>query len=203
MLFPRIHTPLHIFEPRYCQMTEAALLGEQRIVMAVIRPEFVGDAGGDPPIFEVACTGVIAESQRLQDGRFHILLRGTERVRILAEEARPAGQLYRRAEVQPLADPCPPEAAERIATMRIRIDALVGELLEDARVEDPLVSIRGIGDAAFVNSLCNALPFSTPEKQELLEADGILERCRRLLEILEFATAEQKAERVPNSTALH
>jgi Lon protease-like protein len=203
VLFPRVRTPLHIFEPRYRQMTEAALAGEQRIVMAVIRPEFAGDASGDPPIFDVACLGVIAESQRFPDGRFNILLQGTERVRILAEDTRPAGQLYRSAEVRSLADPCPPEDAVQITTLRIRMSALVGELLEDADAEDPLGSVRDIDDAAFVNSLCNALPLSTPEKQGLLEAEGILGRCRCLIEILEFATAEQKARRVPNSSALH
>ena len=106
VLFPRVRTPLHIFEPRYRQMTEAALAAEQQIVMAVIRPQFADDAAGDPPIFDIACAGVIVESQRFPDGRFHILLHGTERVRILAEGRRPAGQLYRSAPVRSLADPC-------------------------------------------------------------------------------------------------
>lgn len=203
MLFPRIRTPLHIFEPRYRQMTEAALAGEQRIVMAVIRPEFVVAAAGDPPIFEVGCAGVIAESERLPNGRFHILLQGTERVRILGEETRPSEQLYRSAEVRALADPCPPEAAEEIAVMRSRMSLLVGELIEGADAEEPLGSVRDIDDAAFVNSLCNALPLSAPEKQSLLEADGIPQRCRCLIEILEFAHAEQQARRVPNSTVFH
>jgi len=203
VLFPRIRTPLHIFEPRYRQMMEAALAGERRIVMAVIRPDFVGDASGDPPIFEVACTGAIAESERLPDGRFHVLLQGTERVRILREDTRPTGQLYRSAEVRALADPCPAEAAEQIATMRAQMSSLVGELIEGADADDPLGSVRNIDDAAFVNSLCNALPLSAPEKQNLLEADGILARCHCLIEILEFARAEQGARRVPNSTVLH
>jgi Lon protease-like protein len=203
VLFPRVRTPLHIFEPRYRQMTEAALAGDLRIVMAVIRPAFVGDASGDPPIFDIACTGVIADSQRLPDGRYNLLLQGTDRVRILREVARPAGQLFRCAEVQPLGDPCPPEAAEQIGILRVRMSALVGELLEGDDAEDPLGSVRDIDDAAFVNSLCNALPLSTPEKQALLEADGILGRCRSLIEILEFANAERSARRVPNSTVLH
>jgi len=203
VLFPRIRTPLHIFEPRYRQMAEAALAGERRIVMAVIRPEFVADASGEPPIFDIACAGAIAESERLPDGRFHIMLQGTERVRILREETRPTGQLFRSAEVRPLADPCPPEAAARISEMRSRMSSLVGELIEGIHGEEPLASVRDIDDAAFVNSLCNALPLSTPEKQALLEAEGILERSRCLIDILEFARAEHRARRVPNSSVFH
>ena len=39
VLFPRVKTPLHIFEPRYRQLTEHALAGERRIGMVAVRPE--------------------------------------------------------------------------------------------------------------------------------------------------------------------
>ena len=65
VLFPRVKTPLHIFEPRYRQMTEAALDGDRRIGMVVVRPEHVEAIAGDPPLFEVGCEGVISDSKKL------------------------------------------------------------------------------------------------------------------------------------------
>ena len=52
--------------------------------MILIRPD------ADPmqlraPIFEVGCAGRIAESERLADGRFNLLLHGERRFRVLRE----------------------------------------------------------------------------------------------------------------------
>jgi len=63
--------------------------------------------------------------------------------------------------------------------------------------------VRDIDDASFVNALSNALPLSAPEKQGLLEANGVPERFARLVEILEFTRAERLARRVPISGVLH
>jgi len=202
-LFPGVRTPLHIFEQRYRQMTRSALAGDRRIAMAVIRPDFLGDVAGDPPVFEIACAGTIIESEQLGDGRFHILLRGDERVRLLGEEPPGAGQLYRSARVQRLVEECPADASERIAAMRSRLAELVGDLLGTPGDAHLLGSAKGLDDRAFVNSLCAALPLATPEKQGLLEMNDIPGRCHHLIEILEFMQAEGRRRRVPNSSALH
>src|SRR5512139_2597723 len=39
VLFPGTYLPLHIFEPRYRAMTEAALSGDEVIGMVLIRPD--------------------------------------------------------------------------------------------------------------------------------------------------------------------
>ena len=73
VLFPQIHCPLHIFEPRYRQMTQAALDGDRRIGMVAVRPDAVSEIRGDPPVFHVGCVGTIVEHQQLDDGRFNLL----------------------------------------------------------------------------------------------------------------------------------
>jgi Lon protease-like protein len=201
VLFPRLQTPLHVFEPRYRQMTEAALAADGRIVMCVVRPETTGDMAGDPPVFPVACAGVIREHRRLPDGRFHILLQGSERVRILEEPARPAEQLYRSARVAALPDRCDAESELRIAAMRPRLIERVGELLGETEISPE--RFRDIDDPAFVNALCNALPLAPPEKQALLETDELGDRCARLIELVDFAIAAGRARRVPESGSVH
>ena len=84
VLFPGTYLPLHIFEPRYRAMTEAALGGDQVIGMVLIR----GDADAmqpRAPIFEIGCAGRIVESERQADGRFNLLLHGERRFRIRQE----------------------------------------------------------------------------------------------------------------------
>src|SRR5690242_21263889 len=84
VLFPRVMLPLHIFEPRYRQMTADALSSDRLIAMVLLRSAD-GQYEERPALHPVACLGKIVADQRLDDGRFHILLRGLSRARIASE----------------------------------------------------------------------------------------------------------------------
>jgi len=91
--------PLHIFEPRYRQMTKDALDTHRIIVVTQILP---GDAvNGQPPIARVAGAGAIVEAHELPDGRFNILLEGRARVHLTELPFVPP---YRRARGEILED---------------------------------------------------------------------------------------------------
>lgn len=207
-LFPQVRAAFHIFEPRYRQLTRHVLAGDGRLVMATVHPDHADQMAGDPPVFPIACAAVIRNSRRLPDGRFHLLLLGTHRIRILEEPARPAETLFRSARVEALDDACEPAEAAHRAALRSRVLALVGELTAGREVangasELAAESLHAMDDAAFVNALCSSLPFSTLEKQGLLEADGIARRLERLIETLSFSRASGEAGRVPNSRRFH
>jgi len=203
VLFPHIDIPLHIFEPRYRQLTEHALADDRRIAMVVVRPENVAEMAGDAPVFSVGCAGSIERFHRHADGRYDIVLRGTRRIRIEDEPARPAERLFRSAIVSFLDDGCAPEAAARVSEMREQVVGQALELFGDRASEMSRESFDGIDDAAFVNVLCAVLPFSTLEKQALIEANGIPERLAALSDLLSFARIEMQSRRVPNSGAFH
>jgi Lon protease-like protein len=200
-LFPHARVPLHVFEPRYRQMTAHALAGERRIGMVAVRPEHLARIADDPPVFAIGCAGVVEEAVRRDDGRYDVVLRGTERFRIL-DEALPEGErLYRVARIEPLADAFD-EAREGIPLQGLRADAidLLSQLLrfalpsdpEGARAARPLDPRRfsGIDDVTFVNVLCQLLDVAPAEKQGLLETPGVLARCEALVALLQFRVAE-------------
>src|SRR5438094_2455530 len=83
VLFPHVIQPLHIFEPRYRQMTADALDGDGLIALAILQPDWEKDYEGKPAIYPVACLGKIVADQRLEDGRYNLLLRGLRRARVL------------------------------------------------------------------------------------------------------------------------
>src|SRR5262245_7550066 len=130
VLFPRVRTPLHIFEPRYRQMAEHALAGERWIGMVTVPPEHVRGLAGDPPVYPIGCAGLISQAQRLPDGRFHIMLDGAFRFRILEEVPRSGERLYRVARVERLADTYDDADRERVRALRGRVLELVRSLLE-------------------------------------------------------------------------
>ena len=114
VLFPKIQTPLYIFEPRYRQMTRRALDGDKRIGMVVVLPAHVAEMGGDPPIFPIGCEGVITRCQERQDGSFQIALLGTRRFEVREEPERSDNTLFRIARVRRLEDPLPESDRDRI-----------------------------------------------------------------------------------------
>jgi hypothetical protein len=194
VLFPRVRAPLHIFEPRYRQMAEHALAGDRCIGMVVVPPGHVERIAGDPPVYPIGCAGVISQAQRLPDGRFHIVLDGTHRFRILEELPRLAGRLYRVARVERLSETYEPAEREPVTLLRERIVALVRRLLaqtDSERASEVTPELfRGVDDEGFVNTLSNALVLDPPEKQGLLEAPGIPARFERLEGLLAFRLAE-------------
>ncbi len=207
VVFPRVRCPLHIFEPRYRQMTLHAIESDRRIGMATVLPEHVGEMAGDPPVFQIGCAGTIAEHQLLPDGRFNLVLVGTQRFRICREPERSGERLYRVAEVQFLADPFDASDAGRILELRSKVIALAHELVSEiapgraaAFASERLTSVD---DAVLVNALCNALPFPAPEKQGLLESAGVLERYEKLEGLLCFRLAELGMGALPDSQRLH
>jgi Lon protease-like protein len=194
VLFPRVKTPLHIFEPRYRQLTRDVLQGERRIAMTVVRPEHVDEMIGDPPIFPVGCAGVITESHRLPDGRYNIVLLGEYRVRVASEVPRDGSRLYRVANAIRLDDPYPEGERARVARLRAAITADVGVIVRATQPNrshafDPGL-FAGVDDEVFVNAVSNAFAFAPEEKQSLIEADGIPERYVRLASALSFQRLE-------------
>jgi Lon protease-like protein len=194
VLFPRVKTPLHLFEPRYRQLARDVLQGERRIGMMVVRPEHIDEMPGDPPLYPVGCAGVITESHRLPDGRYNLVLLGEHRVRIVAEEQRADPRLYRIARVVRLEDAYPEAEHARVARLRAAIVADVGVLVRHAQPDrshafDPEL-FAGVDDEIFVNAVANAFAFPAEEKQALLEAGDIPERYARLASSLSFQRLE-------------
>jgi uncharacterized protein len=177
VLFPNVFLPLHIFEPRYRQMLDDALNGDRIIGMVLLRPGWERDYEGRPPVYPIGCAGVITHAERLGDGRFNIVLRGMEKFRVVGEDT---AQAYRLAQVTAMPETISDAARAEIRGERRRLEAL---LVPDANETKMPTSMP---DEDLVNALAQYLEFEPVEKQALLERDGLLARCRSLIELLEM-----------------
>ena len=97
VLFPHAVLPLHIFEPRYRQMTEDALATDRLIAIVQIRATGEKTPSDEPELEAVGCLGRIFKHERLPDGRYNFLLLGRKRIRLEREIAN--GKLYRSSKV--------------------------------------------------------------------------------------------------------
>jgi Lon protease-like protein len=181
VLFPTVSLPLHIFEPRYREMVADALEGDRIIGMTLLRPGWEGSYDGRPPIYPVGCAGLITHSERLPDGRYNIVLRGLEKFRIVREQEQ---RSYRIAEVDPIMESLSEPDRDVVRSERRRLEALLVPQPEGRGVERKMPP--SMGDEDLVNALAQYLELETVEKQALLERDGVLARCRSLIDLLEM-----------------
>ena len=171
-LFPSSTQPFHIFEPRYREMVADALAGDSIIGMILLQPGFEADYEGRPPVFAVGCAGVIIASERLPDGRYNIVVRALAKFRVMREdESRP----YRLAEVEEISESVEERDRPLLARWRTQIEESVRSAFPGAQMPP-----SDISDEELVDGLALALPMEPVERQQLLEAEGSLERAASL-----------------------
>jgi uncharacterized protein len=187
VLFPNVFLPLHVFEPRYRDMVADALASDRLVGMALLCPGWERDCGGRPPVYPIGCAGVITHVQRLADGRYHIILRGLQRYRIVDELESPR---YRRVIVDWIEEPqIAADDRDVIRNKRSRLEALLALAGERGSVQAQSAEARipaAMADEDLVNALAQYLDFEPLEKQALLERHGLRTRVESLVELLEM-----------------
>lgn len=191
VFFPKIHLPLHIFEPRYRQMVKDAGARENLIGMALLRGDWEKNYHGNPEIYPTGCLGKIVSLTPFPDGRYNIVLYGLSEYEIQREVA--GRTLYRQAEVAVRRGAA--ESEEILpAGIREEILGVVSEGVEEKGsdlihiLQDP-----SLDDVTWLNHCCFFLNLSILEKQSLLEARSLKERASCLLDVLHFKLAERAA----------
>lgn len=188
VLFPLGLLPLHIFEPRYRQMTADALTDDRAIAMAY---PIVAHAPEPVPIHPVVCVGSIHQEHRLDDGRYTFVLRGEARVNI--EEEIATDRMYRIAKVTVIHDEVASHLRTRRQLQRIHILEGFRRLIPpDHKFARHLVTYLsgGCRSAAFADIVAYATPMPLPVKQMLLETADVDFRLEILAEEVEKLAAE-------------
>lgn len=176
LLFPGMHLPLHIFEPRYRAMVNDSLARDRRIAM--IQPK---GGGEKPPLFEIGCVGRIADVEAMEDGRFNVVLEGLSRFRILRELE--VTTLFRQIEAELIADP-----VDETLSMGARA-ALELESRRFAETQGYAVdweAVARLDDQNLGNGIAQIAPFDPAAKQALLEADSIADRAELIIQLMQF-----------------
>jgi Lon protease-like protein len=181
VLFPSVFLPLHIFEPRYRRMVTEALEGDRIIGMVLLRPGWEANYEGRPAVYPIGCAGLITHAEPLPDGRFNIVLRGLEKFRIVGEDT---DRDYRVGRIETLMEEIDEVERTNVRAERRRLEALLVPQPE-GRGTDPKVP-PSMADEDLVNALAQYLELEPVEKQALLEREGLLARCRALIELLEM-----------------
>ena len=182
VLFPNVFLPLHIFEPRYREMTADAIASDRMIGMVLLRPGWEHAYEDRPPVYPIGCSSVITHFERLPDGRYNIVLRGLERFRIREEDHSCS---YRRAMVDVMGEPgLGRDERATVRRLRSKLESILAPAVEHTRA-DPKIP-AAMNDEDLINALAQYLDLEPLEKQALLEQDSLCSRAGALVELLEM-----------------
>ena len=184
ILFPRAQLPLHIFEPRYREMVRDAIEGFGQIAM--VQPQGFDADEAAAPLYEVGCLGDIVGVEELDDGRFNIVLLGTNRFRLLREITSDAA--YRSAEIDIEAfDDGEPSALS--LGQRAEVEREARRLGDAMGLAVDWTAVARLDDEMLVNAIAQVAPFDFGAKQALLEQATLDGRADLLVQLMQFQRA--------------
>lgn len=181
VLFPGMHLPLHIFEPRYRSLISDVLVRDRTIGM--VQPRVGGD---NPPLYDIGCLGKIVEVEALDDGRYNILLEGVTRFHI--ERELEVITAFRQVEAS-LFDEPKHEALAAVERAALEDEArLLADRMGYAIDWD---AVSALDDATLVNAIAQVAPFDAAAKQALLEARNLDERADLAMQLMRFSSSRR------------
>lgn len=188
VMFPHVMQPLHIFEPRYCDMLSDSLASDRLITMATLSPGWQQQYDECPPIEHYGCIGRIISHTPTEDDRHNVLLLGIQRVQILQEI--PTNQTYRLAKVSVIDDVYSPDQAEhRLALQRSLLDVfrsyVPDSTMAKAGFSRLLDSEMPLG--MVVDVISYSVGISISQKLSLLSETCVDQRAKTLIAALERA----------------
>lgn len=184
VFLPSGYLPLNIFEPRYLNMVQDAMRSDQLIGM--IQPR---DKSEQPSFYDIGCAGRVIRYEETDDGCIQILLAGLCRFGITNELATTRG--YRLVQpdwstfVDDFETPAQPDT-QSLLLFRGAIRAY----LEQNQLKTDWGQLEESNTLDLVNSLLNALPIGSQDKQILIETETLASRVVAFTAILKDAVTE-------------
>jgi Lon protease-like protein len=190
LLFPGMHLPLHIFEPRYRAMNSDAMARDRRIGMIQPRIE-PGTVSDKPALYTTGCVGKIAEVEAMEDGRYNVILEGLSLFRIVRELD--ATTAFRQIEAELL-----PTIADDALSLgrRSSLEMESRRFADAAGYSVDWDAVGRLDDQSLVNGIAQIAPFDVAAKQALLEAPDIEQRAELIIQLMQFFGRHDGEDRV-------
>ena len=193
VVFPHAMQPLHIFEPRYCEMLAESMATDQLIAMATIDTDAV-DAGdvpqilsGDatPPLASTVCIGKIVSHSEMEDDRHNILLVGIRRARIRTELK--LDRSFRMADIVVIDDVYPAQGSGTRNGLKGKLLDAFGHVVPKTQsVQKNLYELMAgsMTLGPITDIIAYMMPFSRQAKLDLLAMANVDRRAEMVIDLL-------------------
>ena len=178
ILLPQGHIKLNIFENRYLNMTEDCLRSNR--IIGMIQPK------QKSKLYDIGCIGKIVQFSEIEENKFFIELKGICRYKIINHTL--SERKYRIAEVSY------EEYSTDLNSKNTEIDKHqflkpMKKYFDSKNIQTDWKIIDRAPIEVLVNSLAQSCPFTSIEKQALLEAKDIASRSNLMITLFEINAA--------------
>ena len=189
ILFPETNLPLNIFEERYIEMIDFAL-GKNKL-LGMIQTKDNGE------LYRVGCIGRINSFNETKDGRYIINLRGKNHFSILKEV--PSNHKFRLVEsvfenINIIQD-------KTFELKKFNKELFITKYRPYINRINPSIDfnlINKIEPATLIKFIAMSCPFSSADKQMLLETFNLNDLAHKLITLFEDYSSTSKNERSVN-----
>ena len=189
IFFPETNLPLNIFEERYIEMIDFAL-GKNKL-LGMIQTKDNGD------LYRVGCIGRINSFNETKDGRYIINLRGKNHFSILKEV--PSNHKFRLVEsvfenINIIQD-------KTFELKKFNKELFITKYRPYINRINPSIDfnlINKIEPATLIKFIAMSCPFSSADKQMLLETFNLNDLAHKLITLFEYYSSTNKNERSVN-----
>ncbi len=190
VLFPHALLPLHLFEPRYREMLEAALATDRAFAIAGGGTEDDSDDWNGT----IATVGIVRDRRHNPDGTSDLVLQGSWRGRILKVDRAPFPRLHLKP-LLPAAGGSPEalsECRQSVLKAARRVSRLGGEVPRAI-----IAFLNGLEEPdIFADTASHLLFDDLPHRLRLLSASDTLDQLTLLASSLEARAARRTLEKL-------
>ena len=185
IMLPETTLPLNIFEPRYLSMIENALKTSHRMI-GIIQPKKKANKN-DLSVYLTGCLGKIIKFEETSDGRYLISLRGISRINIVNETLSEEGYLVAKINNKNyLNDINKYKEMSFVYENDQKLKIELKNYFKTKKIETDWGYIEKCANVDLVDQISMICPFTSEEKQMLLESENIENRYLLLTSILEM-----------------
>ena len=182
VFFPKTVLPLNIFEDRYIQLVNDCMKGQR--IFGMVQPKTKGSLKKE--VYEVGCLGKITSFTETSDKRFIIGLTGLTRFRIVNEIN--TKKLYREFEVDysDFLNDLENKVSERENYHLKNIINKIKTYFEKKNYMIQIKELEKLNCDQLISTISMISPFSSEEKQKIIETVNIEEKIKVFEEIINF-----------------
>ena len=183
VIFPGSVTPITVGRAKSIALVRAVEAGDS-LLGAVLQVDSEIEDPQPDDMYKIGTAARILKILEMPNGNLTVILAGLEKIEVREYLQT---QPYFRATVSPIQDSTPdPKSIEFKALVdSIREVALSIINISPSMPKEAAFAIKNLdSNRAIVNFICSNMEFTDDDRQNLLEAPGLMARSRRLLEIL-------------------
>ena len=180
IFFPKTTLPLNIFEDRYIQLVSDCM--KEKKLFGMIQPKIRSNIKTD--VYNIGCLGKIISFDETADKRFVIVLSGLIRFKI--KEELKSNKIYREFKVD-YSDFINDLNLKKKNYKEFDSKTLIKKIKLFLSKKNFSIEFKELNKLDFdqmISTICMVSPFSTEEKQKLIEAPNINEKIKSLDEII-------------------